>query len=321
MNYECEFRDFLMEQLQKKFNIYDETNLLLYLFLRYDCINSKKNATQSDFMQFVLHQLFIMSDGNSVSYDNIDFTFSYAQENSLRNIFDEWEYILFHASATDLNGNPRNTTVEKQKILDDIKLAASKKIQKYRNSIYKQEILKYFKLQRLNETFKIQIQEVPDFILIKQIDIRLTDEECLERYLHAEQFNTTNTKIITESSLRDYLFNHLDLIEAGLIPIGKEVATEEGRIDILAKDKHGNYVIIELKTEIDKRLVWQCLYYPEVLHYEYPVQSSVRVIAVCPEYPDYLLTVLKRLPQVELFQYQLHSTCKKIENIKIFPIK
>lgn len=149
------------------------------------------------------------------------------------------------------------------------------------------------------------------------MEIRLTDEECLERYLQAEHFNTTNTKIITEANLRDYLYLHLDLIEQGLRPIGKEVLTDEGRIDILAKDKNNNYVIIELKTEVDKRLIWQCLYYPEVLPNKFPVNGAIRVITVCPEYPDYLVIVLKKLQHVELFQYQMHSTNSRIEDLNI----
>lgn len=317
MNYECEFRDFLMENLKIKYRINDDINLLFYLFARYQCLSNKKEIDPHKFMQFVIRQLYIIEDTDSVSFQGNDFTYYFAAENSLRNIFDEWEFWLFTSPSFDLNGNRRNMHQEIKTVMETIKENANRKILKYKNSKYRKEILRYFKIQELNQMLKVEIQDVPNLPGVPQLDIRLSDEECLERYLHAEQFNTTNTKIITEASLRDYLFSNLNLIEDGLTPIGKEVPTDEGRIDILAKDKNGHYVIIELKTEIDKRLIWQCLYYPEVLPHEFPVTSSIRVITVCPEYPEYLLTVLKRLPLVELYQYEIHSTNSRIEDIQI----
>lgn len=317
MNYEGEFRDFLITQLKEKFQIQDDVNLLFYLFLRFNCVSGKTEICANEFMQFIMHQLYIVDESKGVYFDNQFFTYQWNVENSLYNIFDEWYFMVFEMINSDLNGNTRNLKQERKNILQDITQKANRKIQKYKDSVYKQEILKYFKLQLLNESFLVKILSVPTLPKVQQIEVRLSDEECLERYLDAANFNTTNTKIIAESTIRDYLFKNLGLIEEGLVPMGKEVATQEGRIDILAKDKHGTYVIIELKTEIDKRLIWQCLYYPEVVKKEYPNTNNPRIITVCPIYPDYLLMVLKKLPQVELYQYKIHSTNSKIEMIQI----
>lgn len=58
--------------------------------------------------------------------------------------------------------------------------------------------------------------------------------------------------VVPESAIRDYLVDHLDVIEAGLTLIAKEYPVEnpvgsKGFIDILARDALGNRVIIELK--------------------------------------------------------------------------
>ena len=322
MNYESEFRDFLIKNLKKKFQIQDETNLLFYLFLRYLCLfdGTALNIASKDFMQFIMRQLYIIDEPDGVVFNDQFFTYYFAQENSLANIYCEWYFQVFDSISLDLNGNQRQMKDEAKKAIAKIRKNATKKNQKYKNSTYHQEILKYFRLEELNAMLNVSLMDVPDLDSVNQLDIRLWDEECLERYLQAEQFNTTNTKVISEASLRDFLYVNLELLEIGLKPIGKEVVTEEGRIDILAKDKDGHYVIIELKTESDKRLIWQCLYYPEVLPKNFPVSSPIRVITVCPEYPEYLLTVLRRLPLVEMFQYESHSTNSKIENLKIYKI-
>jgi len=55
-----------------------------------------------------------------------------------------------------------------------------------------------------------------------------------------------------EGKIRDYLKDHLDLIEDNLTYIDNEYPIKSpygagGRIDILAKDRYGQFVIIEIK--------------------------------------------------------------------------
>jgi hypothetical protein len=58
--------------------------------------------------------------------------------------------------------------------------------------------------------------------------------------------------MVTEAVVRDYLAEHLDLIEPGLTWVGTEFKLHnpdgaKGFIDIFARDRHGHLVVIELK--------------------------------------------------------------------------
>ncbi|MEM0254317.1 MAG: endonuclease NucS [Candidatus Bathyarchaeia archaeon] len=68
--------------------------------------------------------------------------------------------------------------------------------------------------------------------------------------------------ISLERTLRDYLAENPNILEYGLQLIRKEYPTDAGNIDILFKDKNGNYVIVEAKKgrESDK-VVGQILRY------------------------------------------------------------
>ena len=69
--------------------------------------------------------------------------------------------------------------------------------------------------------------------------------------------------ISMEKDLRDFLADNIFLVEKGLTLIEKEYDTrEEGRIDLLCKDKEGSHVIIELKKgRIGHEVVGQTLKY------------------------------------------------------------
>ena len=53
--------------------------------------------------------------------------------------------------------------------------------------------------------------------------------------------------IIDEKILEDFLEKHLSQLEPDLRLIGRQYETLSGPIDLFARDKYGNYVIIELK--------------------------------------------------------------------------
>jgi len=56
------------------------------------------------------------------------------------------------------------------------------------------------------------------------------------------------TSVSLENDLRNYLASNPAAIEKGLTIVKKEYDTKEiGRIDLLCKDKNGNYVVVELK--------------------------------------------------------------------------
>ena len=89
---------------------------------------------------------------------------------------------------------------------------------------------------------------------------------------------------------------------------------KEGRIDILAKDRDNKLVILELKIANDKHLIWQVMYYPYILQ-SMSKHSSIRVMTVCPSYPEYILNPLKNVKDVEIIQYKPLISNGKIEKL------
>ena len=56
------------------------------------------------------------------------------------------------------------------------------------------------------------------------------------------------TSISLERDIEDHLVHHLDSIESGLRLVGRQISTDVGRIDILAEDRSGVRVVIEVKV-------------------------------------------------------------------------
>lgn len=99
------------------------------------------------------------------------------------------------------------------------------------------------------------------FTLRPDAPFRATREEGAIRELLEYERSIKVVRHIPESVLEKYLFRNLTLLEEGLKPIETQVMLEFGRIDILARDKHGQDVIIEVKVESDTDIVWQRAYY------------------------------------------------------------
>lgn len=51
-----------------------------------------------------------------------------------------------------------------------------------------------------------------------------------------------------ERDIEDHLVNNLEFIEVGLEFVSRQFVTDVGRVDILARDRNGNRVVIELKV-------------------------------------------------------------------------
>jgi hypothetical protein len=183
------------------------------------------------------------------------------------------------------------------------------------------ELQTLFKLQCLNEDFCIKSpEEAPICPEFDQHEIRASIESLYGRYLHADNFNTTNVRSVTEAQVRDYLYTHMSLIEDGLRPIMKEFPTKEGRVDIVARDKDDTLVVVEVKTENDKRLIWQCMYYPDEVWKKmgrYGEEKKVRMITIAPEYPEFIAEPLSRIGGVESYTYSIKASNNIIEEIVV----
>lgn len=130
-----------------------------------------------------------------------------------------------------------------------------------------------------------------------------------------------STEFLLERDLQRYLAENLDCIEPGL-----QLYVEEGgarglefdaggrRIDILAVDRAGALVVLELKVSKGyDRVVGQLLRYQSWvrLHMAKPGQR-VRGMIVCRTMAEDLRLACSGLPDVELFEYKLSVTVQKV---------
>ena len=329
-NYEDVVEEALINGLKRKYEINDEKELIHYLFVRCAVLNGIDSISDDhQFMNFVIRELCISSVNSDIgqvikfNHGNnvIDVICGYAQQNSLANIFCSMERLFFSRTFVDRKGKEIGGHSYVVGLVSSIQKKAKQNLNPYKHSPYKNELHTLFKLKILNEEFCVATPtEAPIVSAFNQCDSRISVETLYERYLHAENFDTTNVHSIAEASVRDYLYVHLNLIEDGLRPIMKEYQTKEGRVDIVAKDKDGNWVVIELKTENDKRLIWQCMYYPDEVKVglgKYDDDKRIRMITVAPEYPEHIRKPLEKLGYVENYVYTIKAFNGVIEEMGV----
>ena len=122
-----------------------------------------------------------------------------------------------------------------------------------------------------------------------------------------------------ERDLRNYLMKNLGLIEPGLKLYEEEGITGvefpvAGRfIDILAVDKDGGYVVVELKVSRGyDRVVGQLLRYMTRVEQNMDISRSVRGIIVAKEITTDLKLAAARLPDVRLIEYEISFKLRPI---------
>jgi len=94
-----------------------------------------------------------------------------------------------------------------------------------------------------------------------------TESTDMEQYEPISEIQDIGYSLSLERDLEDFLSNNLGVLEEGLKLIERQKELPGvGRLDILAKDKNGNYVVIELKAgNADEKAVGQLLAYIEYL--------------------------------------------------------
>lgn len=124
-----------------------------------------------------------------------------------------------------------------------------------------------------------------------------------------------------EKDLQNFLARNLYLIEPGLSLYleeeitGIEFPVGNRFIDILAVDKDGNYVVVELKVSRGyDRAVGQILRYMAwIRQYQAEEGKKVRGIIVARDISEDLLLACSEIDNVELYEYSLSVTLKRIE--------
>jgi endonuclease len=125
-----------------------------------------------------------------------------------------------------------------------------------------------------------------------------------------------------EKDLQSFLSKNLRLIEPGLYLYEEEGITgiefpAGGRsIDILALDKSSNFVVIELKVSRGyDRVVGQVLRYMAWIAKNLAdPNQSVRGVIVAREISEDLLLASSRVPDIELYEYQMSVTLKRVRH-------
>jgi RecB family endonuclease NucS len=111
--------------------------------------------------------------------------------------------------------------------------------------------------------------------------------------VHTMEDRETDFKLVgTEKELNDQLMGDLEVLEKGLKPLKQEDVLRKGFVDILAEDKDGNLVIIELKRkQADYNAVMQLQRYVNEL--KKIKNKKVRGIIVAPSIGRPALELLK----------------------------
>lgn len=129
-----------------------------------------------------------------------------------------------------------------------------------------------------------------------------------------------------EKDLQRYLADNLQLIEPGLTLFQDEEITGfeypaggGRRIDILAKDRLGGFVVLELKVEKGyDRVVGQLLRYVNWVRKELAEPGQrVRGIIVCRSMSEDLILACSGIKDVELFEYRLQVTVSKVPLLEL----
>lgn len=107
-----------------------------------------------------------------------------------------------------------------------------------------------------------------------------------------------------ERELQDWLSNNLASIDPNLRLVGIEYPVSVGRIDILAKTKDDEYVVIELKRGIATRdVIGQIQSYIGAIKSQYP-DSDVTGLIVAPAADAATHAALHVIPRIRLVQYR-----------------
>jgi len=135
-----------------------------------------------------------------------------------------------------------------------------------------------------------------------------------------KEYEAPYTSLSLEKDLQNYLAKNPSVIEVGLnlIEGGKEFDTQRvGRMDLLCKDKEGNYVVVELKKgSVGDMVAGQILRYIGWVQ-EYFKTDKVKGIIIANEKDeklDFALIPLKNLIQAKYYQVKFEIYDKFQEN-------
>lgn len=116
------------------------------------------------------------------------------------------------------------------------------------------------------------------------------------------------TQLSLERDLEAFISEDLSTIEDGLslYEKGRQYSVESGRIDLLAIDKDGGIVVVELKAgEAKDASLTQILAYMEDIKNKHPKVEKVRGMIIAHAFSPRLIKAMSFLPNIELLKYKV----------------
>lgn len=149
---------------------------------------------------------------------------------------------------------------------------------------------------------------------IDQDALKIRKKHNISTYVKKNDKTKNRNNIITElaeKEIEEMLINDLSIVEDGLNFIGNQVSIGDSVIDIIARDKDGTLVIIEVKNkDNDERIANQVLYYPTLF------EEKTRIITIAPSYKNKiyfsLLQISTYIRPIELKRVELKNGSLKI---------
>lgn len=122
---------------------------------------------------------------------------------------------------------------------------------------------------------------------------------------------------VLEKTLEDFLEFNLPLLEPGLQFVGRQYPTATGPLDILAKDRRGRWVVIELKRDrAAERVIGQLGRYRAFIIEERAKgdESQVRGFVVAPQPDDRLVQAARgtRPAPIEVFEFEVKGRACRV---------
>jgi hypothetical protein len=142
----------------------------------------------------------------------------------------------------------------------------------------------------------------------------LQSGEQHETVAATEAAESEDQEFAAERDLREFLVKNPGCIEKGLRiydaegKFGNEFTIDDGkgRIDLLAIDSEGRFVVVELKLNRGRnKTLGQLLYYMGWVDKHLSKSSPCRGIIIAKEIPDDLVLAARRVPGVSLCSYTL----------------
>lgn len=306
---EYNFYPLIEDKLKELYGLPDEnTNYLMkYLRIRTAIHLNRKNVKDKDIFKFIIEELGfpILNDGifNYIKFEGQEYKIIHLSE-------DVMEQFNFRA---EFEGD-----LEYKQIMHEIFQIGYRKAQKYKKSNNYPLHLEYERLMAANEEFGVhssEIEPIEGFYYESKKTSKKPLEETILKKINSNNIDNS-TSYISEEDLENYLSKRLDKIEKGLKIIGTQVPVGAGEIDIFAKDKNGQYCVIELKIKEDKKLIWQSIHYPLEVKKMFNC-DSVRMIVIAPEFKKHIIDALTSSGNVEMFEYEIEVEDREIISLDL----